>query len=109
MSRSVAVIVITLLPLAAACVGVMMMVELAAFAGAGKEQHRDLVEQLTQLQAYMAENMRRLKRAMDVTRARIDSIMSAVREQTRSEAGYGASGARVQTANAARDMWNCMV
>ena len=38
MSRSVAVIVITLLPLAAACVGVMMMVELAAFAGAGVKE-----------------------------------------------------------------------
>ncbi len=63
------------------------------FVEADKEQHRELVAQLTQLQDAMGENMSRLKRAMAVTRWRIEAIMSAVREQTKAENAYDQNGA----------------
>lgn len=66
------------------------------FTEADTSLHRDLVEQLLRLRDGMKENMNRLKRAIAVTRWRIEAIMSAVREQTRSDGAYDRSGTRRQ-------------
>lgn len=65
-----------------------------AFVEADTSLHRELVDGLTKLQDVMAENMGLLKRSMAVTQRRIDAIMSAVREQVRSESGYTGRGVR---------------
>ena len=65
-----------------------------SFVKADRSLHKSLVDQLKHLQDEMGENMNRLRRAMSVTHRRIDAIMSAVREQSRVDTGYGRDGNR---------------